>query len=37
MGSALAVRGELEESVDRYQQAIDICKQLDDRRAMSAI
>ena len=37
MGSALAVRGELEESVDRYQQAIDICRNLDDRRELAEI
>lgn len=37
MGSALAVRGELNEAADRYRQAIDICKQLDDRKALSEI
>jgi tetratricopeptide (TPR) repeat protein len=37
MGSALAVRGELEESVERYQQAIDICRHLDDRRELAEI
>jgi tetratricopeptide (TPR) repeat protein len=37
MGSALAVRGELEESVDRYLQAIDICRHLDDRRELAEI
>lgn len=37
MGSALAVRGELKESVDRYQQAIEICRHLDDRRELAEI
>ena len=37
MGSALAVRGELGESVDRYLQAIDICRHLDDRRELAEI
>lgn len=37
MGSALAVRGELKESVERYQQAIEICRHLDDRRELAEI
>jgi tetratricopeptide (TPR) repeat protein len=37
MGSALAVRGELKESIERYSQAIDICRQLDDRRELAEI
>lgn len=36
-GSALAVRGELKESVERYLQAIEICRQLDDRRELAEI
>jgi hypothetical protein len=34
MGSALAVRGDLVEATDRYEQAIDICKQLFDREGI---
>ena len=37
MGSALAVRGELRESVERYLQALDICRHLDDRRELAEI
>ncbi len=37
MGSALAVRGELKDSVERYLQAIDICRHLDDRRELAEI
>jgi len=37
MGSALAVRGELKESVERYSQAIAICRHLDDRRELAEI
>jgi tetratricopeptide (TPR) repeat protein len=37
MGSALAVRGEFNEAAARYLQATDICKQLDDRKALSEI
>jgi len=37
MGSALAVRGELKESTERYQQAINICRHLDDRRELAEI
>lgn len=37
MGSALAVRGELRESVERYSQAIAICRHLDDRRELAEI
>lgn len=36
-GSALAVRGELKESVERYLQAIEICRHLDDRRELAEI